>query len=287
MSPVYDRLLFGTAGVPQSAPGTSTLAGIQYIVEIGLDCQEIEFVRGVKMHADTAAKIKEKAQQIQVQLSVHAPYYINFNSPEEGKRLASQERLLTSARLAYLCGARNVVFHSGYYGKDKPEKAFESMKREITEVVSILKKDRIPVTLRPETMGKRSQFGSLEEILFLCREVDGMLPCLDFSHLYAREGKINSYREFSRILTKLGKKLGDEALKDLHIHISGTAFNDKGEIKHLNLDETNFRYDDWIEALRDHDAAGMVICESPYQEKDALMLKKLYEHSPNIAKMRS
>lgn len=287
MSPVYDRLLFGTAGVPQSAPGTSTLVGIQHIVDIGLDCQEIEFVKGVKMQSDTAAKIKEKSQQIKVQLSVHAPYYINFNSPEKGKRLASQERLLTSARLAHLCGARNVVFHPGYYGKDKPEKAFDSIKKGIAEVVSILKKERIPVTLRPETMGKRSQFGSLEETLFLCREVDGMLPCLDFSHLYAREGKINSYKEFSRILTKLGRKLGDEALKDLHIHISGIAFNDKGEIKHLNLDESNFRYDDWIEALRDHNAAGMVICESPYQEKDALMLKKLYEHSPNIAKMRS
>ena len=287
MSPVYDRLLFGTAGVPHSAPGTSTLVGIQHIVDIGLDCQEIEFVKGVKMQSDTAAKIKEKSQQIKVQLSVHAPYYINFNSPEEGKRLASQERLLTSARLAHLCGARNVVFHPGYYGKNKPEKAFDSIKEGIAEVVSILKKDRIPVTIRPETMGKRSQFGSLEEILFLCREVDGMLPCLDFSHLYEREGKINSYREFSRILTKLGKKLGDEALKDLHIHISGIAFNDKGEIKHLNLDESNFRYDEWIEALRDHGAAGMVICESPYQEKDALMLKKLYEHSPNIAKMRS
>ncbi len=276
MSPASDQLLFGTAGVPQGTPGTSTLEGIQYIKEIGLDCQEIEFVKGTKMRPDTAKKIKEKAAEINVRLSVHAPYYINMNSIEEGKRMASQERLLTAARLAHLCGARNVVFHTGYYGKDTPEKTFETIKKGVAEVVSILKKERIPVILRPEVMGKRSQFGSLEEILFLCREVDGTLPCLDFSHLYAREGKINSYKEFYRVLNKVGKKLGDSALKDIHIHISGVAYSDKGEIKHLNLNETDFRYEDWIQALKDQDVAGMVICESPYQEKDALLLKKVY-----------
>ncbi|MFC2158847.1 TIM barrel protein [Acidobacteriota bacterium] len=276
MSAVNDRLLFGTAGVPQSAPGTSTLSGIQHIIKIGLDCQEIEFVKGVKMGGDTADLIGRKAKEIDVRLSVHAPYYINLNSDEAGKRLASQERILTSARLAHRCGARNVVFHPGYYGKDSPEKAFETIKQGIAEVASILKKERIPTVLRPEVMGKRSQFGSLEEILFLCREVDGIAPCLDFSHLYAREGKINSYKEFYRVLTKVEKKLGKQALKDVHIHISGVHYSEKGEIKHLDLDESDFRYDDWVQALRDFAVAGMVICESPNQERDALMLKKLY-----------
>jgi deoxyribonuclease-4 len=130
--------------------------------------------------------------------------------------------------------------------------------------------------MRPETMGKKSQFGSLEEILFLCQDVEGLLPCIDFSHLYAREGKAKTYLHFNRTLTKIEKKLGKEALKNMHIHISGIAYNEKGELKHLMLNEGDFRYDDWIQALKDQGVAGMVICESPDQEKDALMLKKLY-----------
>jgi deoxyribonuclease-4 len=279
MPPASDQLLFGTAGVPQGAPGTSTLEGIQYIKKIGLDCQEIEFVKGTKMRPDTAKKIKEKAAEINVRLSVHAPYYINMNSIEEGKRIASRERLLAAARLAHLCGARNVVFHTGYYGKDTPEKTFETIKKGVAEVVSILKKERIPVILRPEVMGKRSQFGSLEEILFLCREMEGeTLPCLDFCHLHAREGRINTYEEFCQVLSQVGKQIGDNALKDLHIHISGVAYSDKGEIKHLNLNESDFQYNELIKALKDHQVEGMVICESPNQEKDALLLKKVYRN---------
>lgn len=272
-----DRLLFGTAGVPQSSAGTSTLAGIRCISDLGLDCLEIEFVQGVKMGTSTASLIGEEAKKMNVALSVHAPYHINLNSPEEGKFLASQERILTSARLAKTCGARSLVFHPGFYIKGRPkEEAYDNIKKGIKEVVSILRAERNPVVLRPETMGKSAQFGSLEEILFLCRDVEGLQPCIDFSHIHAREGKMNSYLEFQRILKKIEKKLGGGSLSNMHIHISGIMYNDKGEMKHLNLIESDFRYDEWIQALKDFDIKGMVICESPDQEQDAMMLKKLF-----------
>ena len=271
-----EKLLFGTAGVPKSTSGTSTVAGIQRIAELGLDCLEVEFVQGVKMGSDTAEKVNAEAKKQGVFLSTHAPYYINLNSEEEGKRLASQERILSSARMAEKCGARCVVIHLGYYGKEKPEKTFTEIKKGMQEVVSILKAERSPVVLRPETMGKKRQFGSLEEILLLCREVDGLQPCIDFSNIHARTGKANTYREFYRILNKIGKKLGDEALQNMHIHISGSIYNEKGEMRHVNLEESDFLFDEWVQALKDFDVRGMLICESPEQDKDALMLKNLY-----------
>lgn len=276
MTAAHKSLLFGTAGVPSSASGTSTVAGIREAARLGLDCLEVEFVKGIKMGGDTARQVRVEAEAAGIKLSVHAPYYINLNSPETGKRLASQERLLHSARLARMCGAESVVLHLGYYGKNGPEETYQNIKKELREVVSALKSEKNPVILRPETMGKKSQFGSLEEILFMCREIDGILPCIDFCHIHAREGKINSYREFHRVLIKIGKKLGDDALRNMHIHVSGVMYNDKGEMKHLNLQDSDFRYDEWIQALRDFGLAGMVICESPDQASDALMLKGLY-----------
>ena len=237
---------------------------------------EIEFVKGMKMGSDLAKKIREEATTKNVKLSIHAPYYVSLNSPEEGIRLASQERLLSSARLAQMCGAQSLVFHPGYYGKSSSENAFNTIKKGIKEVVSILKSERSPVILRPEIMGKQSQFGSLEEILFLCREVDGIMPCVDFSHIHARKGKANTYLEFHRILRKIEKKLGKKAIKNIHIHITGVEYNNKGELKHLNLQESDFRYDEWIQVLKDFEVEGMVICESPNQDRDAMMLKNLF-----------
>ncbi len=270
------RLLFGTAGIPHSAAKDSTLSGIECISKLKLDCLEIEFVKGIKMGVDTALKIKNAALARQISLSAHAPYYVNLNAEEEGKRLVSQERILATARIAELCGARSVVFHCGYYGRSTPEQAYETILKGVKEVSSILRSERNKVVLRPETMGRHSQFGSLEEILKLCREVEGILPCIDFSHIYTRNGKANSYSEFHRILRKVEKKLGKKALKKVHLHISGAEFTKKGERKHVDLKECDFHYDDWIQVLKDFEVEGIVICESPNLEQDALMLKKLY-----------
>jgi deoxyribonuclease IV len=276
MLPAPRALLFGTAGVPLSSDDSSSVQGIERTFALGLECQEIEFVNGVKMGLDTARKVAAKSAARGVRLSVHAPYFINLNSEDRGKRLQSQERILASARIAHACGAGNVVFHAGYYGKSSPEQTFAEIKKELSQVVSILRSERVPVILRAETMGKKSQFGSLDEILLLCREIDGLQPCLDFCHIHAREGRFNSYDEFSRVLSKLEKKLGRAAVGNAHIHISGVHYSEAGELKHLNLQESDFRFDDWIRALRDSDVHGTVICESPNREEDALMLQSLY-----------
>ena len=276
MTSTAKKLLFGTAGIPDSAPQTSSLSALSHIHELDLDCLEVEFVRGVKIGNDTAAKIREKAMALDIRLSVHAPYYVNLNSPEQGNRLQSHDHLLRSARMGHLCGAKCVVFHSGYYGMSTPEQTYNVIKKELREVLSVLKSERNPVIIRIETMGKRSQFGSLDEVLSLCQEVESLEPCLDFSHIYAREGKANSYLDFYRILKKVEKRLGRSALENIHIHISGIDFNQKGEVKHLNLEESDFHYDEWVEALKDLEVEGMVICESPGRETDARMLKELY-----------
>ncbi len=270
-------LLFGTAGVPFSAADDSSLAGIERVKELGLDGLEIEFVKGVKMGFDTAAKVRERAARLGVRLSVHAPYHINFNSQDPGIRLQSQERLLKAARVGAACGASSVVFHAAFYGQDSPEAAYAAVKGELAAVQSIVRTERLPITLRVETMGKHAQFGTLDEVLALCRDVDGLQPCLDFSHLYAREGRINAYLDFERVFSKVARKLGPRSLRNVHIHIAGVHFGDKGEIKHLNLEETEFRYDEWLQALRDLGVEGLVICESPNLEGDAVMLKKLYQ----------
>ena len=270
------RLLFGTAGVPDSTPQTSTLSALQHLHDLNLDCLEIEFVRGVKIGSDTAAKIREKAQALGLSLSAHAPYYVNLNSPEPGKRLQSQDHLLRAARAAALCGAKCVVFHAGYYGVSTPEKTFEAIKHELGLVLSSLRAERNLITRRIETMGKSSQFGTLDEVLSLCKELDGLQPCLDFSHLHAREGKANAYVDFHRTLRKVEKRLGKAALKNIHIHISGIEYNPKGEVRHLNLPDSDFRYHEWIQALGDSGVEGSVVCESPAREIDAPMLKDLY-----------
>ena len=266
-------LIFGTAGTPHSAKSGTTVSGIERIAELGLGCLELEFVRGVKMGEATARLVAETAARNGVKLTAHAPYYINFNSREIEKVKASQGRLLQTARIAALCGADSVVFHAAFYMGDPPEKTYFAIKHYLDEVLNQLKSENNPVCIRPELMGKPSQFGTLDEILSLCAELEGVAPCIDFSHGHARSGKDNSYPEFTAVLRRIEERLGRPALDNMHIHVSGIHYGHRGELKHLNLDESDFQYTELIKALIDYRASGVVICESPNLEEDAQRLQ--------------
>jgi deoxyribonuclease-4 len=270
------RLLFGTGGTPHSSKTKTTIDGIRRIAELGLGCMEIEFVQGVRMGEGGARLVAEIAAGEGVKLSAHAPYFINFNAHEPEKIRASQGRLLQTARIASICGAGNVVFHAAFYLGDPPEEAYIRVKESLGEVMHQLKRENNRVWIRPETMGKPSQFGTVEEVLNLCTELEGVAPCLDFAHWHARTGGFNSYPEFASILQEVKERLGRAALDNMHIHVSGIAYGKKGEIKHLNLKESDLRYTELLQALKDYDAQGIVICESPNLEEDAVLLQQTY-----------
>lgn len=275
------ELLFGTGGVPVSAKSRSTEAGIERIAELGLGCMEVEFVQGVKMNPQAAVSLGELAARKKVMLTAHGPYFINLNAVEPQKVHMSKERILQTARIAALFGAKSITFHAAFYLKNTPAETYAMVKRHLQEVMNILRKEGNRVAISPEVTGKPSQFGTPEEILQLSSEIEGVLPCIDFSHWHARTAKANSYQEFSDILDQVEKKLGRRALDNMHIHLSGIAYGKKGEIKHLMLPDSDFQYAELLKALKERKAKGVVICESvPYLEKDALLLQQTYRKLP-------
>ena len=271
------ELLFGTGGVPLSAESRSTEAGIERIAELGLGCMEVEFVQGVKMSPQVAASVGELAARKNVVLTAHGPYFINLNAVEPQKVHMSKERILQTARIAALFGARSITFHAAFYLKSTPAETYAVVKKHLQEVVNTLRKEGNKVTISPEVTGKPSQFGTLEELLQLSSEIEGVAPCIDFSHWHARTGKANSYQEFLAMLDRVEKKLGRRGLDNMHIHFSGIAYGNKGEIKHLMLPDSDFQYAELLKALKERKAKGVVICESvPYLEQDALLLQQTY-----------
>ena len=271
-------LKFGTAGVPLSSLQSSTEAGIIRNRELGLDAMEVEFVHGVRMKEEKAFQVGKIAIRENISLSCHAPYYINLNSQEEDKVAASKARILQTARIAELLGASSTVFHPAFYGDQSGEKVLVKVIKELSEVREELNKEGNKVILRPETTGKPSQFGDLTETIKLAKEIPGVLPCIDFSHLHARaNGLFNTYNEFCEILEQAAEGLGDTWVSNAHFHISGIEYTAKGEKRHLVLQEADLKYKELLQALLTFGITGTVICESPNLEGDTLILRKTYE----------
>ncbi len=271
-----NSLNFGTAGIPISTIPRDTVNGIKQVKSLGLEAMELEFVRSVNISENKAPEIRKVAQDNDIILTCHGSYFINLNSLEKEKIEASKQRILKAARILGLCGGWSLCFHAAYY-MGNPPLAFENVKNSLKEIVKTLKDGGVKVWIRPETGGKTSQFGNLEELIKISQEVEGVLPCIDFAHHYARSlGKVNNYQEFSRILEAIEKGIGREALDNMHIHAEGIEFGKTWEKNHQILEDSDFNYRDLIKALKDFRVKGVVICESPNIEKDALVLKSVY-----------
>ena len=272
-----DKLNFATCGIPLSTKPHDTINGLKQVKKLDLDGMELEFVHSIHVKKEKAPEINKTAKENNLVLSVHAPYYLNLNSHEKPIWHASISRIIQSAKIAYLCNAYSVCFHPAYYMKDNQKDAYNKVKEALNLILKELKKEDIEIWIRPETAGKLSQFGNIQELIDLSLEFENILPCIDWSHLHAASnGKYNTKEEFREILTLMDKKLGKTALNNVHFHCQGVNYSEKGERNHINLKESDMNYKDLVKVWKEFKLKGIVVCESPNVEKDALLLKETY-----------
>jgi deoxyribonuclease-4 len=267
-------IYLGPAGVPITARDESILGGLRRVAELGLNAMEVEFVRGVNMSKEMAKKVGVEAERLGIRLSVHCPYFINLCSTDRAKLEASKKRILDSADRANLMKADIVVFHPGFYGKLSPEQAVEKVSEACTDLVTKMKRAKIEgVRLGLETMGKQNTFGTLEEVLEVCRRVEGCVPVIDWAHLYAR---LNREVKWSDVFEKV------KQYKHLHTHFTGVEIKPLGpgkgnEKKHLVITSKSPPFEPLGEEILQRRVDITIISESPLLEEDALLMKEFFE----------
>lgn len=272
---VFDRLNFITAGMPLRTGKGSYPAAFDILKEMKLDGMELEFVHGVRMNDDHRAFVKEQSKDFVI--TAHGPFYINLNSKEEDKIDASVQRIIDTASVAQQAGAFSITYHAAFYMGGDKQTVYNQVKKQTKRIIDVLEREKINVWIRPETTGKATQWGDIDEIVNLSKEFEHVLPCVDFSHLHARTaGQYNTYDEFSYVLEKIGKEIGRYALENFHGHLAGIEYTAKGERQHLNLEESDMNYKDLLKVLKEFNVKGAIVCESPNIEDDCKLLKDFY-----------
>ena len=260
----------GQAGIPLSCKGRTNKDGLVYTREIlDLNAMEVQFVRGLYvMEEEEAFFMKEYAQENDVELHVHAPYYINLAGDDEVK--LSIEKAMNSAILAEKMGAKSLIVHPGYYGEKSPSKTMELIIKNTKELKNLMAKESLNVQLGLETMGKQKVFGSLDEIIEVCSKVSGVLPVIDVGHIHARgNGCLNKQEDFEEIFEKLSSLKLDHYL----IHVTGVLYEDGNEQYHLPMKKGDMPIRPLIDTILDHNYNVTLISESPLLEHDAVYLR--------------
>lgn len=259
----------------------STVEIPQYALSMGVDCFEYSFGKGVRISEPTAITIGKAFENANLEISVHAPYFINFANPDEEKINNSHRYLIDACKALELFGGRRVVFHPGSLLKMTKEEAFEKTYANFSEFLNkygdYLTQSNIYVC--PETMGKSSQVGTVEEVAKLATLHKNVLPCVDFGHLNARyQGILKTTDDYQKVIDTLSSELDDFKVKNMHVHFSKIEYGLKGEIRHLTFEDNVYgpEFEPLAVCIKNNGLTPYIISESAgTQGKDAEFMKKV------------
>jgi deoxyribonuclease-4 len=261
----------GQAGIPLSCKGRTNKDGIAYTHKnLDLNAIEIQFVRGLYVLSDEEAHfIKDYAHNNDIEIHVHAPYYLNLAGDREEIDM-SFEKIMKSAQMADSIGSKTIIIHPGFYGNLSQKKTMKLITKNAKKIVSKLKKERIKTRLAMETMGKQKVFGSIEEIIEVCKSVKEVIPVLDLGHIHARgNGCLKEREDFEAIFDKL-KPL---RLRHYLLHITGVLYENGNEFYNLPIKKGDMPLAPLIDVILDRNLNVTLISESPLLEHDAVYIR--------------
>ena len=262
----------------------TSLEAPAWIKNRGLNAYEYAFSRGFNISDFTAKTLGEKCKENGIELSLHAPYYINLANPDPKMIEKSFDYIINCLKYLKIMQGSRVVFHPGSCGNMTRVEAFELLKNNMKELVKRIDNEKFDFKfyLCPETMGKSQQLGTYQEVAEICSYADYLIPTLDFGHINSLlQGKLKTEKDFEEIFTYLIDKIGLDKVDNIHIHFSKIEYGEKGEIKHLTFDDNVFgpEFEPLAKVIKKLKLNPVIICESRgTQAEDANEMKRIYEN---------
>ena len=276
---------FGVAGNSKSFYDegyTQTLEAGKWCKDRGIDVFEYSFGRGITLNEKTAVAIGNRFKEEGVELTVHAPYYINLANPDPEMIQKSYGYILSSLKKVKDFGGNRVVVHPATQGKMVREDAVKLMLENAKGLVDVLDRegylDGYKVCF--ETMGKMAQLGTPDEIIAVCNLDDRFYPCVDFGHINAREqGILKNATNYNTLIQKMEDFLPKHKVFDMHVHFSKIVYGAKGEIRHLTFADDKYGpdFEPLMQIFHDKGMSPYVISESDgTQAEDTITMKKYF-----------
>jgi deoxyribonuclease-4 len=271
----FAKLHIGPSGNPCDLPACppercTTEVAIEFCVERGWDTLELAFVHNVFLRREEAERVSQLSNRHAFPLSAHGSYYINLNAAEKQKVGASRARIVEAASRISQAGGHSVVFHSAFFLGKESNEVSATVIEQLRKVEDDLRAKDIRCWLRPELTGKPTQHGTVDELIRVCNGVETALPCIDWSHLHARDGGgWNSYEEWCEVLDRLATGIRNKnVLQRMHMHVSGIEYGPRGEKRHIPLVTSDLRYKELMAALKQADVTGTLVVEAPRESLD-------------------
>ncbi len=211
--------------------------------------------------------------ELDVQMSMHTPYYMDLTSDNELTH-KSIDSIRWAGMLTNQMKGNMVISHLGLYGNMSKKEAIETLTGNVTEILEWWEKNEIKPMLGFESSGRQEVFGSIEELLELCDNVDGIVPVINFAHVHARQsGTLREPQDFAELFDKVRSQVKGH----YYTHFSGVEHEGGNEKRVTPIKKGDLRFEPLAEFLVEENPDCTIISSSPLLEHDAMYMKVIYE----------
>jgi deoxyribonuclease-4 len=250
----------------------SVLADKSLVLEKG--DQVVVLVSGVAKDYAELKEIGDMARDLDIQLSIHSPYYMDLvGTPEMVAK--SMENIRLTGLLARDLGCDYIVTHLGMYSQYSKEEALEAMMVRIKDIKDLFRLNRINAKLGIEVSGKQAIIGTMEEIAKMAKKYGGVIPVINFAHLHARtSGLLKRKEDFQKVFDEAKAMTGEGVF---YTHFSGVEHEGGNEKRYTPIKKGDLKFEPLAECVLDNDFEITIISGSPLLEHDAMYMKVILE----------
>ncbi|MDR2846667.1 MAG: TIM barrel protein [Candidatus Methanoplasma sp.] len=228
-------------------------------------------------------EVGDMAKRLDVNISLHTPYYMDLGSNNE-----LTESCINSIRHAGLIvnalDGDIVVTSLGLYTGRLPEEEIDdNILNNVLALADWWKDSKLKPRLGIEITGNQSVFGSLEQVLDLCEEVDGIVPVVNFPHYHSRtDGSLVDSSDFLELL----ETVEPYCKGSIHTSFAGVEYDDGNEKRLTPIKKGDLKFEPLAEAICDLKPEATIISSSPLLEHDAMYMRIINERvlSRRVAK---
>ncbi len=265
---------FGLAGIPLSTGNKTIIEGLENINRLELNALEIQLIRDIGESYEEAVKVKNTAEELDIDLYVHAPYYTNLaGDPAEVEK--SMNNLKWAGKVAQELGAGAVCINLGIYGDNTKQEALDKIVENVKSLKNWYKSNDINVKIGLEPSGNQNVFGSLDEILAVCEKVPGTVPILNFANIHARDnGRLKTKEDFQDIFDKASKVTSSNIF---YTQFSGVDHENGNKRIIRPIEKSELQFEQLGKCILEHEDYNItIISASPLLEHDAIHMKDVF-----------
>ncbi len=229
--------------------------------------------------------IGNSAKWLDVNLSIHTPYYMDLGS-ETGLAMECVQSIQNAALVLNALGGDIVVTSLGIYGKGQDrEEVDNNIYANVDYLTEWWKDCKLKPRFGVEITGQQEVFGSLDQVIDLCEEFRGCItPVVNFSHHHSRtNGTLLDADDFKGILEEV------QPYSDGRIHtaFAGVEYADGDEKRLTPIKKGDLKFEPLADALIEMKPNATVISTSPLLEHDAMYMRIIHERvlTKKVAKM--